>query len=200
MQSFRPVVERYLNRSRLLDLLPDEAGFVVWLEAPYGYGKSVLASQWSRILEGIGWRSLWMAPKSDPLPLLAGALELPPDTPTDVVLDTLVHDRTLLVLEHYTEYAQLVECTSNLTGYVGIPVSVVDVDKQPGIGKHVPDALRVGQHVRPGDKAHVWKTVMAGRKPESAEEEVVKPLSCQSRTEDVVHADERRDVLATYDL
>ena len=41
----------YLPRPRLLNLLPDTAGHVVHLEAPYGNGKSVLAAQWAEGLE-----------------------------------------------------------------------------------------------------------------------------------------------------
>lgn len=99
MQSFRPVVERYVRRDRLLDLLPSDNGYVVWLEAPYGYGKSVLASQWARDLEADGWRSLWLAPKSDLLKLLAEALAMPAEAPPNAVLDELTGVPTLVVLE-----------------------------------------------------------------------------------------------------
>uniref|UniRef100_A0A7C2C057 Uncharacterized protein n=1 Tax=Thermus islandicus TaxID=540988 RepID=A0A7C2C057_9DEIN len=35
----------YLERQRLLELLPEAPGFAIWLEAPAGFGKSVLAGQ-----------------------------------------------------------------------------------------------------------------------------------------------------------
>lgn len=33
----------------------------MWLEAPYGYGKNVLMSQWAEQLESEGWRVLWLS-------------------------------------------------------------------------------------------------------------------------------------------
>ena len=101
MQSFRPQADsRYLDRERLLSQLPDEPGRAVWLEAPYGYGKSVLASQWARDLERDDWRTLWLAPGgSDPRALLADTLELPTSAPWAAVLDELWQKPTLLVLE-----------------------------------------------------------------------------------------------------
>lgn len=52
MIGFRPrSTALFLERPRLLRLLPEEPGYVVWLEAPYGYGKSVLTSQWAARLE-----------------------------------------------------------------------------------------------------------------------------------------------------
>ena len=70
------------------------------LEAPYGYGKSVLASQWAAALEQSGWRVVWLAAGGgDPRQLLASALQLPPGTQWSALLDTLWSDPTLLVLE-----------------------------------------------------------------------------------------------------
>lgn len=46
----------YLQRERLLSLLPEEPGFVVLLEAPAGFGKSVLAGQ---LAGRLGIRTLW---------------------------------------------------------------------------------------------------------------------------------------------
>src|SRR5690606_21699785 len=101
MQSFRPQADsRYLTRSRLLDQLPDQPGYVVWLEAPYGYGKSVLASQWASELESSGWRTLWLTPAGhEPRALLAETLELPSNSPWEVLLDELWRTPTLVVLE-----------------------------------------------------------------------------------------------------
>ena len=101
LTSFRPHVDsRYLSRPRLLEQLPEQTGFVVWLEAPYGYGKSVLASQWAQQLEGDGWRVAWLAiAGDDPRVVLAKGLGLPESSPWRPVLDALWSERTLLVLE-----------------------------------------------------------------------------------------------------
>lgn len=101
LTSFRPQVDsRYLSRPRLLDQLPEEAGFVVWLEAPYGYGKSVLASQWAQHLEGQGWRVAWLtAAGNDPREVLAKGFGLPAASPWSAVLEALWSERTLVVLE-----------------------------------------------------------------------------------------------------
>lgn len=101
MISFRPVVDgRYVRRPRLLDLMPDTPGYVVLLEAPYGYGKSVLASQWAGELEEQGWRTIWLAMEgSNPKQRIASALNLPVDLPWAGIFDTLWSERTLLVLE-----------------------------------------------------------------------------------------------------
>ncbi|HET8984468.1 MAG TPA: hypothetical protein VFN03_01795, partial [Trueperaceae bacterium] len=101
LTSFRPQADdRYLSRPRLLEQLPDESGFVVMLEAPYGYGKSVLASQWAQTLEAQGWRVAWFASGgTEPRALLASGLGLPGGSPWSAVLDALWSERTLVVLE-----------------------------------------------------------------------------------------------------
>lgn len=101
MQGFRPHADgRYLDRLRLLDRLPDRPGHVVWLEAPYGYGKSVLASQWAAVLEGSGWRTVWLSGRYESLTAtLAASLGLPPRSTLPVVLDAVWTGKTLLVLE-----------------------------------------------------------------------------------------------------
>ena len=101
MLGFRPKTSNhYLSRSRLLRLLPEEPGFVVWLEAPYGYGKSVLSSQWADRLEAGGWRVVWLAlAEREPKEALARHLSLPPEAPWAVVLEALWQQPTLLVLE-----------------------------------------------------------------------------------------------------
>jgi Bacterial transcriptional activator domain len=101
MLGFRPKSsELYLERPRLLKLLPDSEGFVVWLEAPYGYGKSVLASQWAEELERERWRVLWLSIQGRELKTaLATLLELPSETLWGIVLDHLWNCPTLLVLE-----------------------------------------------------------------------------------------------------
>ena len=98
--SFRPRTSRYLPRPRLLSLLPERPGSVVWLEAPYGYGKSVLASQWAASLEPEGWRVIWVAADADDLRrTVADGLSLPTSSPWGAVLETLWSEPTVLVLE-----------------------------------------------------------------------------------------------------
>lgn len=99
--SFRPLTsERYLERPRLLGLLPSEPGFTVWLEAPYGYGKSILASQWTTLLEDDGWRIIWLAlAEQQPKLLLAETLGLPGNAPWGVLLHALQNERTVLVFD-----------------------------------------------------------------------------------------------------
>lgn len=101
MLSYRPRGStHHLKRSRLLDSLPDDAGYAVWLEAPYGYGKSVLASQWADELEAAGWRVVWTAAQGrEPKALVAQALELPTSAPWGVILEALWSEPTLLVIE-----------------------------------------------------------------------------------------------------
>ncbi len=101
MVSFRPSSSaHYLERPRLLGLLPDEAGFVVWLEAPYGYGKSVLASQWATQLEAKGWRVVWVSLAGRTLQGgLAAALALPAEAPWEVLRERLWCELTMVVVE-----------------------------------------------------------------------------------------------------
>ncbi len=101
MLAVRPTpTTRYVERPRLLSRLPDSPGFVVWLEAPYGYGKSVVTMQWAEHLETDGWRVLWFSLAGrEPLAALQGALGLPSEAPWGTVLEQLWSERTLLVLE-----------------------------------------------------------------------------------------------------
>jgi DNA-binding SARP family transcriptional activator len=101
MIGFRPKPSAlFLERPRLLRLLPEEPGYVVWLEAPYGYGKSVLVSQWMTRLEEDGWRVVWLGlVEGDPRPGLALALGLPDSAPWRSVLESLSVERTAVVLE-----------------------------------------------------------------------------------------------------
>jgi DNA-binding SARP family transcriptional activator len=90
----------FLERPRLLRMLPEEAGYVIWLEAPYGYGKSVLTSQWASRLETDSWRVVWIALMGeDPRPVLARSLALPANAPWSVVLEHLWATPTLVILE-----------------------------------------------------------------------------------------------------
>jgi DNA-binding SARP family transcriptional activator len=90
----------YLERQRLLRALPDSGGYVVWLHAPYGAGKSVLSAQWVAMLEGQGWRSLWLSLRgADPRPLLNTLLDLPADAPWRATRGALEAQPTVVVLE-----------------------------------------------------------------------------------------------------
>ena len=101
MIGFRPKPSAlFLERPRLLRLLPEEPGYVVWLEAPYGYGKSVLVSQWASRLEADKWRVLWLAlVDGDPREPLALALGLAESAPWTAVLTALAKEKTLVILE-----------------------------------------------------------------------------------------------------
>ena len=109
MMNLRPQVSPlHLTRSRLAQRLPTEAGRVVWLEAPYGYGKSVLTAQWAQTLEAQGWRVLWLAPAGLEIrSALARTLDYPPDVPWLLLLDALWQTPTLLVLEDLDGSEQL---------------------------------------------------------------------------------------------
>lgn len=92
-----------LERARLLAGLPEAAGYVVVLSAPYGYGKSVLAAQWAARLEGSGWRVLWAAPAGrDLVSALGRTVGFPDKTPWTFLLEELWRLPTLLVLEDLT--------------------------------------------------------------------------------------------------
>lgn len=109
MAQARPVANTlYVERPRLLRTLPDAPGFVVWLEAPYGYGKTVLASQWARELEADGWRIVWISAQDGDIQTnLNHALDLPGDAPWSLLLGGLWSDQTLVVLEDLTGDEQI---------------------------------------------------------------------------------------------
>ncbi|BDB11227.1 hypothetical protein TthTMY_09660 [Thermus thermophilus] len=90
----------YLERKRLLDLLPEEPGFAVHLEAPAGFGKSVLAGQ---LASRLGLRTFWAsALLGEPRALLAEALGLPREAPWGAVVAALGEVPSLVVLEDLT--------------------------------------------------------------------------------------------------
>jgi tetratricopeptide (TPR) repeat protein len=98
---FRPKPSAlFLERPRLLSILPEEPGYIVWLEAPYGYGKSVLVSQWAAQLEHDAWRVIWLAlVDGDPRRPLAMALGLSENAAWSLVLEGLALEKTLVILE-----------------------------------------------------------------------------------------------------
>jgi DNA-binding SARP family transcriptional activator len=97
----RPSLDlRILVRARLAQRLPESPGHTVWLQAPYGYGKSVLAAQWADELEAQGWRVLWLTPVENSLKAgLANLLDLPLDLPWAGFEERLWQHPTLLVLD-----------------------------------------------------------------------------------------------------
>jgi DNA-binding SARP family transcriptional activator len=108
---FRPKPSAlFLERPRLLRLLPEEAGYVVWLEAPYGYGKSVLTAQWAAKLEHDGWRVIWLAlVEGDPSVALAGMLGLPETASWVVLLTALATSKTVVIFEDLEKRPEILE-------------------------------------------------------------------------------------------
>jgi DNA-binding SARP family transcriptional activator len=121
--NFRPNLgATYLRRKQLLKELPDSAGHVVQLEAPYGYGKTVLAAQWAEQLEAEGWRILWLSAQQKTATkissLIAEALGVAPDTPEPLLREQLWKSPTLLVLEDLTNETDLDLILDDPTGLV----------------------------------------------------------------------------------
>lgn len=91
-------------RTRLLGSLPDASGWVVWLEAPYGYGKSVLAAQWAQTLEADGRVVKWLSIDGRGLKeSIARLVALPVEAGWDELRDALWADEALVVIEDLAE-------------------------------------------------------------------------------------------------
>jgi DNA-binding SARP family transcriptional activator len=118
--SLRPQgADSYLARPRLLQRLPDAPGHVVWLEAPYGYGKSVLAAQWADTLERDGWRVAWPAPSGGDLrAVVAAALGATAELPDPLLRDRLWETPTLLVIEDLDDGSDLAWLLDDVRGLV----------------------------------------------------------------------------------
>ena len=88
-----------LTRPRLLKRLPRSPGYLVLLEAPFGYGKTVLLAQWAEQLGA--FRRLWIElyPESDPKAALLEALGLPEGASWKAVLKDLARRPTLVVFD-----------------------------------------------------------------------------------------------------
>jgi len=98
----------WLVRTRLLDRLPREPGSVVWLRAPYGFGKTVLLRQWADQLAGEGWRVVWVNGAAGALSRQIARAVGADRTARWGLLQMLLEDRpTLLVLDDLTPDADL---------------------------------------------------------------------------------------------
>jgi len=87
----------YIERPRLLEALPNEVGYVIWLQAPAGFGKSVLAGQ---LASRLGWPTYWASSLlGDPKDQLARALGLPNQVPWAAITKALAEKPCLVVLE-----------------------------------------------------------------------------------------------------
>ncbi|WP_448567468.1 transcriptional regulator, partial [Thermus sp.] len=132
----------YLERERLLALLPEEPGFVVLLEAPAGFGKSVLAGQ---LAARLGLRTLWASARlGEPRALLAQGLGLPGEAPWGAVAAALKEAPTLVVLED-------LEGTEDLSPLLRVlPALLVLASRQPLPYPELPKLLAEGRLVRLG--------------------------------------------------
>ncbi|MFN3286300.1 MAG: hypothetical protein ACK45F_08475, partial [bacterium] len=94
---------RWILRRRLLERLPGEPGHVVWLRAPYGYGKTVLLRQWADRIRASGWRVVWVSAGPSSLRVQLGrTLGLGPAPSWRVLRARLSQQPTLLVLDDVT--------------------------------------------------------------------------------------------------
>ncbi len=132
----------YLERPRLLDRLPEEPGFAVVLEAPAGFGKSVLAGQ---LAARLGLRTLWASALfGEPRALLARGLGLPGEAPWGPLLEALAAEPTLVVLEDLKGDEELGPLLRTL------PALLVLASRNPLPYPDLPKLLAEGRLVRLG--------------------------------------------------
>ena len=132
----------YLERRRLLALLPEEPGFAVLLEAPAGFGKSVLAGQ---LAARLGLRTLWASARlGEPRALLARGLDLPEEAPWGAVAAALKKAPTLVVLEDLEGREDLTPLLRTL------PCLLVLASRTPLPYPELPKLLAEGRLVRLG--------------------------------------------------
>ncbi len=110
----------YLPRPRLLARLPREPGYLVLLEAPYGYGKSVLLAQWAEALSGFPQTWLALLPGEDPRGLLAEALNLPADAPWRALLAELASQTPLVVFDDLPDLDPIAPLLEDPPALVGV--------------------------------------------------------------------------------
>lgn len=96
----------WIARRRLLDRLPRDPGYVVWLQAPYGFGKTVLLQQWADHLQAEGWHAVWGSAAMGPLSeQVSRALGFDGAGSWKLVSALLADRRVLLVLDDLTPEA-----------------------------------------------------------------------------------------------
>ena len=101
-----PALTPSLERPRLNRLLPEEGGYAVCLEAPYGYGKSVLLGQWAILLKRMDWRVVRLERTGpDPLRSIATILGCAPHW--QFILERLNSQPTALMLEDLSDAVSL---------------------------------------------------------------------------------------------
>ena len=91
----------WLPRPRLLRFVPEEAGYVLRLEAPFGFGKSVLLRQAGAHLSDLGFRVIGTGGPAL-RPALAARLELPAGAEWPLLLPALAQRPTALLLDDLT--------------------------------------------------------------------------------------------------
>ena len=112
-----PTPTPLLGRPRLSRLLPEEGGYAVCLEAPYGSGKSVLLGQWQARLEHMNWRVVRpLHSGSDLLGALSASLECDPSW--NAVLENFKRQPTALMLEDLSDTSQLGPLLKPLEGLI----------------------------------------------------------------------------------
>ncbi len=117
----RPLAEPiYLERPRLLSALPREPGNAAVLEAPFGYGKTVLLAQWA---EGLaGFRRIWidLLPGDDPRARLFEALGLAREAPWRALIRELKKRPTLIVIDDLGALEPVAPLFKELPALVGV--------------------------------------------------------------------------------
>ncbi len=118
MLAQRPRLGQQLSpRRRLLGALPDASGWVVWLEAPYGYGKSVLAAQWAQSLETQGRPVKWVSVDGRGVKeSVARLAALPVEAGWDELRDALWADEALVVIEELAEPDDVTPLLTDMRG------------------------------------------------------------------------------------
>lgn len=150
----------YLERRRLLDLLPEGPGFAVHLEAPAGFGKSVLAGQ---LAARLPLRTLWAsALLGEPKALLARSLGLPEEVPWGAVVAALQEVPSLVVLEDLSGQEDLSPLLRTL------PCLLVLASRKPLPYPELPKLLAEGRLVHLGAQDLAFtpeeaQTLFAGR-------------------------------------
>ncbi len=117
----RPLpVPLYLKRPRLLERLPRTPGYALVLEAPFGYGKTVLLSQWIQAIPEL--RAIWITllPDDDPKRVLEEALGLPKGSPWRAILADIADPPTALVLDDLQDPAAVAPLLRDPPALVGI--------------------------------------------------------------------------------